>query len=48
MGHFTTKTLINEYTLILKVIEDKTLKVSLSSNDYSLYDPIFANLRFLL
>jgi hypothetical protein len=48
IGHFTTKTLIDEYTITLAVIHDNTVKICLSSNEYTLFDAIFTNFKFLL
>lgn len=47
LGQFCTRSLVNEYTLTIKVEEDRSLRVGLSSNEYHLFDSIFANLRFL-
>lgn len=47
LGQFCTRSLVNEYTLTIKVEEDRSLRVGLSSNEYQLFDSIFANLRFL-
>ena len=48
IGHFTTKTLINEYSLTLKVSGERSVNVCLASNEYELFDHVFGNLRFLL
>jgi Fe-S cluster biosynthesis and repair protein YggX len=48
IGHFTTKTLINEYSLTLTVSGERSVKICLASNEYELFDHVFGNLRFLL
>jgi hypothetical protein len=48
IGTFTTKNLLSEYVLVIKVIEGRRVKFCLSGNEYLLFDQLFDNLKFLL
>ena len=45
-GVFSTTTLTQEHALLLKVSED-SITVTLCGNDYTLFDALFTNLKWL-
>ena len=48
LGTFTTRTLLQEYVVVLKVVDGRRVSICLGSNEYAVFDQLFTNFKWLL